>query len=77
MTVVVDPFIDDNAIVFGYRGDNFLEAGFVFAPYIPLFSTPTLVTSDLVAQKGFMSAAGYLVTNPGMFCKGSVTGLSY
>jgi hypothetical protein len=77
MVVIVDPFIDDNAIVFGYRGDNFLEAGFVFAPYIPLFSTPTLVTSDLVAQKGFMSAAGYLVTNAGMFCKGSVTGLSY
>lgn len=77
MSVIVDPFINENKIVFGYRGDNFLEAGLVFAPYIPLFSTPTLVTSDLQAQKGFMAAAGYKIVNPGMYCEGTVTGLSY
>lgn len=77
MTVVVDPFISANQIVLGYRGDNFLEAGLVFAPYIPLFSTPTLITSDLQAQKGFMSSAGYKIVNAGFYSSGTVTPLSY
>jgi hypothetical protein len=77
MPVIVDPFIADDLIVLGYRGDNFLEAGLVFAPYIPLFSTPTILTSDMKAQKGFMSSAGYKIINPGFYTKGTITGLSY
>lgn len=42
---------------------------------IPLFATPTLITSDLHAQKGFLSASGFKVTNPGMFCYGDISGL--
>lgn len=64
-----------NRYILGWRGDNFLMAGFVYAPYIPLFATPTLVTSDLFAQKGFLSAAGFKVINPGLFTYGSITNL--
>ncbi len=76
--VIQDPFLTANRYILGYRGDNYLFAGAVYAPYIPLFSTPTLVTSDLMAQKGFMSSAGFKVTNPGMFTYGDVnmSGLS-
>lgn len=77
MPVIVDPFIDDSTMVLGYRGDNFLESGLVFSPYIPLFSTPTIITSDLKSQKGFMSSAGYKVVNAGYYTKGTITGLSY
>ena len=73
ITVIQDPFIPANQYVMGYKGDSFLNSGFVYAPYIPLFSTPTLVTSDTVAQKGFMSSAGYLLVNAGMFCVGAVS----
>lgn len=71
--VIHDPMIGATEIIFGYKGDNYLQSGFVFAPYVPLFSTPTLITADLKAQKGFLSSAGYKVTQPGVFSHGLIT----
>jgi len=71
--VVQDPFLTSTKIYFGFRGSDYLNSGFIFAPYIPLFSTPTLVTSDLQAQKGFLSAVGYKRINDGMFCEMTVS----
>ena len=31
---------DENTILMGYRGSNFLETGAVYAPYVPLIMTP-------------------------------------
>ena len=70
--IIHDPLLNTNTILFGFKGDNYLFAGLLFAPYIPLFATPTLVTADLKAQKGFLSSAGYKVVNPGMFAYGAV-----
>jgi hypothetical protein len=70
--IVHDPLIGADEILFGFKGDNYLFAGFLFAPYIPLFSTPTLVTADLKAQKGFLASAGYKVVNAGMYTHGSM-----
>lgn len=39
---------------------------------IPLFASPTLVTSDLYAQKGFLSSAGFKVLNPGLLTYGDI-----
>ena len=61
--------------VVGYRGDNYLFAGMVYAPYIPLFSTPTLITNDLFAQKGFMSSAGFKIINQGLYSTGGISNL--
>lgn len=77
MPVIVDPFIADTTIAFGYRGSDFFDGGFIYAPYIPMYATQMIGLSDLYNQQGFYSAAGYLVTNPGMFNKGAVVGLSY
>lgn len=74
-TVIQNPFKSTNKYTMGYRGDQYLMAGFVYAPYIPLFATPTLITSDLMAQKGFLSAAGFKVINAGMFTEGTITNL--
>lgn len=71
--VIHDPMATASTIVFGYKGDNYLTSGFLYCPYVPLFSTPTLVTADLKAQKGFMSSAGFHVTNAGMFNVGTLT----
>lgn len=58
-------------------GDKELQVNtnVVYAPYIPLFATPTLVTSDLFAQKGFLSAAGFKIINAGMYTYGTITNL--
>lgn len=75
-TVVHDPFITANKVIFGWKGDSYLQSAFVFAPYIPLLTTPTLVTADLKSQKGFLSSAAYKVINPGAMCYGTVSGLT-
>jgi hypothetical protein len=74
-TVIQDPFLPTNRIYLGYKGDSYLMAGFIYAPYIPLFSTPTLITSDLEAQKGFLSASGFKTVNAGLFNYGDISGL--
>ena len=70
--VIQNPFLATNRYILGYRGDNYLYAGAVYAPYIPLFATPTITLANLQSQKGFMSSAGFKVTNPGMFTYGDV-----
>jgi hypothetical protein len=81
-----DPFLSDytidgstvtgpNRYLMGYKGDSFLMAGFAFCPYIPLMTTPTLVTADLFAQKGFLSAGGFKILNPGMYTYGTIANL--
>jgi hypothetical protein len=72
-TVVQDPFLATGTYFLGYKGDDFLQSSFIYAPYIPLFSTATLITSDLIAQKGFLSSAGYKVTQPGAFTYGTIS----
>lgn len=39
---------------------------------IPLFTTPTLITADLMAQKGFLSSSGFKVINGKLFTFGDV-----
>jgi len=73
--VIQNPFKARAAYTMGFRGSSYLYAGFIYAPYIPLFTTPTLITSDLIAQKGFLSSAGFKVTNAGMFTEGAITSL--
>jgi len=71
--VIQNPFMSTNYYNMGFKGDNYLMAGFIYAPYLPLFATPTLITSDLVSQKGFLSSAGFKVINAGMYCQGLIS----
>jgi len=73
--VIQNPFKSTNTYTMGYKGDNYLMAGFIYSPYIPLFATPTLITSDLMVQKGFLSSAGFKVINAGMFTAGTISNL--
>jgi hypothetical protein len=41
-----DPFFTFNQIMMGLRGQSYLDAGFVFAPYVPLQMTPTFLDPD-------------------------------
>ncbi len=41
-----DPFFRFNQIMLGLRGQSYLDAGFVFAPYVPLQMTPTFLDPD-------------------------------
>lgn len=45
-TVYKNPFFPRNKILLGYKGDEWLTTGFVYAPYIPLIVTPTIYEPD-------------------------------
>lgn len=75
VTVIQNPFKTKTRYTLGYRGADYLHAGFIYCPYIPLFSTPSLTTSDLVTQKGFLSSAAFKVINAGMFTYGDISNL--
>jgi hypothetical protein len=62
-----------NEYIMGYKGNSFLDAGYVFAPYIPLYTTPTYVFTDFVGKKGMMSRYGKKVINNRFYLKGRVT----
>jgi len=48
-----DPYFRFNKILMGLRGASYLDAGFVFAPYVPLQITPTFLDpEDQVYKKG-------------------------
>jgi hypothetical protein len=75
VTIIQNPFKSTNRYTLGFRGPDYLNAGFIYAPYIPLFSTPTLTTNDLMSQKGFLSSAAFKVINAGLFTYGDITNL--
>jgi len=51
--VYVDPYMDEDKILVGLKGNNFLDAGYVYAPYIPLQVTPTFMEpNDFTFRKG-------------------------
>lgn len=44
--VYKNPYFRNDAILMGYRGGSFLQTGAVYAPYIPIMTTPTVLDPD-------------------------------
>lgn len=72
--VICNPFFSANQYIVLFRGDNYLFAGMIYAPYVPLYATDPVTLADLSTQRGFMSQAAVKVINPGMFCAGAISG---
>lgn len=77
--VYKDPYnIDgDNTqknFLIGYKGPSFLEAGFVYAPYIPFYTTPSITLDDFVVRKGMATSWGRKKINGRFYCSGTITG---
>jgi len=54
--VYKNPYMTQNVILLGFRGTQFLEAGAVYAPYIPLIMTPLVYNPDtFTPNKGIMT----------------------
>jgi hypothetical protein len=58
-TIYKDPYFPVNKILVGYKGKNYLETGYVYAPYVPLIVTPTIFApEDFSPRKGVMTRYG-------------------
>ena len=73
--VIVDPYFLRNVILVGRRGNSFLESGYVYAPYVPLQTTPTIFgVEDFVPRKGVMTRYAKKMVRPDMYglviCRG-------
>jgi hypothetical protein len=66
--VIVDPYFPRNALLVGRKGASFLESGYVYAPYVPLQTTPTIFgPEDFVPRKGVMTRYGKKMVRPDMY----------
>jgi hypothetical protein len=66
--VYVDPYFPRNVILIGRRGAQFLESGYVYAPYVPLQVTPTIFgVEDFVPRKGVMTRYAKKMVRPDMY----------
>jgi hypothetical protein len=74
--VIVDPYFPRNVILVGRKGNSFLESGYVYAPYVPLQTTPTIFgPEDFVPRKGVMTRYAKKMVRPDMYGLVIVRGL--
>jgi len=76
-TVYKNPYMTENTILVGFRGKQFLEAGAVFAPYIPLIMTPLIYDpTTFTPRKGLLTRYAKKMLRPEFYGKVYVNGLN-
>ena len=75
--VYKNPYMTENVILLGYRGTQFLEAGAVFAPYIPLIMTPLVYDPNtFTPRKGLLTRYAKKMLRPEFYAKIYINGLN-
>ena len=70
-------YMRDNVILMGYRGGSFLECGAVYAPYVPLITTPTVLDyNNFQPHKGMSTRYAKKMLRPEFYGKIYVEGLN-
>lgn len=72
--VIKNPFYGADQFLVGYKGQSYLEGGYVYAPYLPVYTTPTVMLDDFVNRKGVATRYGKKIINPKFYAKGVITG---
>jgi hypothetical protein len=64
--VLVSPYFNRNFMLIGRKGSSNLETGYVYAPYIPMITSPTIPNPDnlFVYNKGVMTRYGKKMIRP-------------
>ena len=63
--VYKNPYMLENTILMGYRGNQFLETGAVYAPYVPLIMTPLVYDpNNFTPRKGVMTRYAKKIVRP-------------
>jgi hypothetical protein len=76
-TVYKNPYMTSNEILLGYKGNNFLETGAVYAPYVPLILTPLVYDPDnFTPRRGVMTRYAKKLVRPEFYGKVLVEGLA-
>jgi hypothetical protein len=66
--IYVDPYFPPQVMLIGRVGKQFLESGYVYAPYVPIQFTPTIYgPEDFVPRKGASTRYGKKMVRPDMY----------
>lgn len=75
-SVFEDPFFQRDRILIGLKGTSFLDAGYVWAPYVPLQVTPTFLDpSDMGFRKGMRTRYARKLVRSDYFGQVAITNL--
>lgn len=70
LTVYKNPYFRSDEILLGFRGNNFLQTGAVYAPYIPIMSTPVVLDpTDFTPRRGMMTRSAKKMIRPHYYGK--------
>ena len=68
--VYKNPYMTENTILMGFRGNQFLESGAVYAPYVPLIMTPLVYDPNtFTPRKGIMTRYAKKMVRPEFYGK--------
>mgnify|MGYP004443872109 CR=1 FL=1 len=71
----VNPNYDANSFVLGYKGNTLMDAGYVYAPYMPVMTTGMVtLADDFAAREGWATTYGKKTINPRLYIKGRIDG---
>jgi len=74
--VYKNPYMTENTILMGFRGNQFLECGAVYAPYVPLIMTPLVYDPQtFTPRKGIMTRYAKKMIRPEYYGKVYVSNL--
>jgi len=74
--VYQDPYMTGDQVLIGLKGNNFLDAGYVYAPYVPLQVTPTFLDpNDFTFRKGVRTRYATRMLRPEYYGVLNVSGL--
>lgn len=71
--VIKNPFYAPTKFLVGYKGQSYLEGGYIYAPYLPVYTTPTVMLDDFVNRKGCATRYGKKILNTKFYAKGCIT----
>lgn len=65
--VYKNPYYPDDEVLIGAKGEMFIESGYIYAPYLPLFASQLLVDADFKASRGFCTLYAKKAVNKFMY----------
>lgn len=71
--VIANPFYGDDEYLVAYKGESFLDAGYVYAPYLPIFATQIVMMDDFLGRRGYATSYAKAMLNPNYYVKGTIT----
>ena len=70
--VYIDPFLAEDEYLIGYKGQNLIDAGLIYAPYLLFFATETVTLDDFLGRRGFCTSYGKKMINNNFYISGKI-----